>query len=77
MIYQSIKKCRISKKKDLVSVGNFRKMPLTGVFPKNKNHKVLNLPFERSLSIILRIKLVVFLDDFIASRNINLAAIYC
>ena len=46
MIYQSIKKCRISKKKDLVSVGNFRKMPLTGVFPKNKNHKVLNLPFE-------------------------------
>ena len=46
MHYQSIKKCRISKKKDLISVGNFRKMPLTGVFPKNKNQKVLSLPFE-------------------------------
>ena len=40
MIYESITKCRISKKKDLVSVGKFDGMSLTGIFPKNQNEKV-------------------------------------
>ena len=46
MIYQTIKKCRISKKKDLVSVGKFNKMSLTGTFPNSRNHKIHRLPFE-------------------------------
>ena len=46
MIYESITKCRVSKKKDLVSVGKFDGMSLTGTFPKNLNQKIPNLPFE-------------------------------
>jgi len=46
MIYQTIQKCRISKKRDLVSVGKFNGMSLTGIFPKNPNQKIPNLPFE-------------------------------
>ena len=46
MNYQTIQKCRISKKRDLVSVGKFRKMSLTGTFPKNRNQKIPYLPFE-------------------------------
>ena len=46
MNYQTIQKCRISKKRDLVSVGKFRKMSLTGIFPKNQNQKIPYLPFE-------------------------------
>ena len=46
MIYQTIQKCRISKKRDLVSVGKFNEMSLTGTFPKSRNHKIHRLPFE-------------------------------
>ena len=46
MIYESITKCRVSKKKDLVSVGKFDGMSLTGTFPKNKSQKIPYLPFE-------------------------------
>ena len=46
MIYQTIQKCRISKKRDLVSVGKFQKMYLTGTFPKKKTEKIPLLPFE-------------------------------
>ncbi len=46
MIYESITKCRISKKKDLVSVGKFDGMSLTGTFPKNQSQKIPHLPFE-------------------------------
>ena len=46
MIYQTIQKCRISKKKDLVSVGKFGGMALTGTFPKSRNQKIPYLPFE-------------------------------
>ena len=46
MNYQAITKCRISKKKDLISVGNFSRMALTGTFPKKINQKVQILPFE-------------------------------
>ena len=46
MIYQTIKKCRISKRRDLVSVGKFNEMSLTGTFPKSRNHKIHRLPFE-------------------------------
>ena len=46
MIYESITKCRVSKKKDLVSVGKFDGMSLTGPFPKNKSQKIPYLPFE-------------------------------
>ena len=46
MIYEAIQKCRISKKKDLVSVGKFNGMSLTGTFPKNRNQKIPYLPFE-------------------------------
>ncbi len=46
MNYQQIKKCRISKKKDLISVGNFDRMPLTGTFPKKITQKIPILPFE-------------------------------
>lgn len=45
-MYQTIQKCRISKKRDLVSVGNFGNMYLTGTFPKSKNQKIPSLPFE-------------------------------
>ena len=46
MIYEKIKRCRISKKIDLVSVGKFKKMTLTGTFPANKIQKIPHLPFE-------------------------------
>ncbi len=46
MNYQEIKKCRVSKKEDLISVGKFRKMSLTGIFPKKVNQKIPYLPFE-------------------------------
>jgi len=46
MIYNSIQQCRISKKKDLVSVGKFKGMSLTGTFPKHINQKIPYLPFE-------------------------------
>ena len=46
MIYESITKCRVSKKKDLVSVGKFDGMSLTGTFPKSKSQKIPYLPFE-------------------------------
>ena len=46
MIYQTIQKCRISKKKDLVSVGKFGGMALTGTFPKSQDQKIPHLPFE-------------------------------
>jgi len=46
MIYQTIQKCRISKKKDLISVGKFNGMSLTGTFPKKINQKIPHLPFE-------------------------------
>lgn len=46
MKYEVIKKCRISKKKDFITVAKFKKMYLTGIFPKNKNQKILALPFE-------------------------------
>ena len=46
MIYQTIQKCRISKKRDLVSVGKFSDMSLTGIFPKNQDQKVPRVPFE-------------------------------
>ena len=46
MIYQTIQKCRISKKSDLVSVGKFGDMSLTGIFPKNQNQKIPRAPFE-------------------------------
>ena len=46
MIYQTIKKCRVSKKRDLISVGKFNGMTLTGVFPKKRNQKIPHLPFE-------------------------------
>ena len=43
MIYESITKCRVSKKKDLVSVGKFDGMSLTGTFPKNKSQKIADI----------------------------------
>tara|TARA_Y100000590_G_scaffold464273_1_gene633322 strand:+ start:158 stop:1378 length:1221 start_codon:yes stop_codon:yes gene_type:complete len=43
---QAIQKCRISKKKDLVSVGKFKGLSLTGIFPKKQNQKIPYLPFE-------------------------------
>ena len=46
MIYETITKCRGSKKKDLVSVGKFDGMSLTGTFPKNQSQKIPHLPFE-------------------------------
>ena len=46
MIYETITKCRVSKKKDLISVGKFGGMSLTGTFPKNKSQKIPYLPFE-------------------------------
>ena len=46
MEYQLIKRCRVSKKNDLVTVGKFPKMYLTGIFPKNKNKKIPEVPFE-------------------------------
>ena len=46
MIYQTIQKCRISKKRDLVSVGKFNGMSLTGIFPKKQNQKIPRVPFE-------------------------------
>ena len=46
MICETIKKCRISKKRDLVSVGKFKKLSLTGTFPNNKIQKIPHLPFE-------------------------------
>ena len=46
MIYESITKCRVSKKRDLVSVGKFGGMALTGTFPKSRDQKVPHLPFE-------------------------------
>ena len=46
MIYETIQKCRISKEKDLVTVGKFNGMSLTGIFPKRQNQKVLHLPFD-------------------------------
>ena len=46
MNYETITKCRVSKKKDLVSVGKFKGMSLTGTFPKNKYQKIPYLPFE-------------------------------
>ena len=48
MIYQTIQKCRISKKRDLVSVGKFEDMSLTGIFPRNQkqNQKIPRVPFE-------------------------------
>ena len=46
MNYQLIKRCRVSKKNDLVTVGKFPKMFLTGIFPKNKNKKIPTVPFE-------------------------------
>ena len=46
MLYQTIHKCRVSKKRDLVSVGKFNKMSLTGTFLKRRDQKIPNLPFE-------------------------------
>ena len=46
MLYQTIYKCRVSKKKDLVSVGKFKGMSLTGTFTKNPKEKIPYLPFE-------------------------------
>ena len=46
MNYHEIKKCRVSKKKDLISVGKFKGMSLTGIFPKKINQKIPYLPFE-------------------------------
>ena len=46
MKYETIKKCRISKKQDLVSVGKFSGMSLTGTFPKSLKQKIPYLPFE-------------------------------
>ena len=44
-IFKSINKCRVSKKKDLVSVFKFPNFYLTGIFP-NKKQKILKTPFE-------------------------------
>ena len=46
MIYEKIKRCRISKQSDLITVGKFQDMSLTGTFPKNQNQKIPHLPFE-------------------------------
>jgi SAM-dependent methyltransferase len=46
MNYQKIVKCRVSKKKDLVLVGKFKGMSLTGIFPKKINQKIPYFPFE-------------------------------
>ena len=46
MKYETIKRCRISKKQDLVSVGKFSGMSLTGTFPKSLKQKIPYLPFE-------------------------------
>jgi SAM-dependent methyltransferase len=46
MNYQKIVKCRVSKKKDLILVGKFKGMSLTGIFPKTINQKIPYLPFE-------------------------------
>ena len=44
-IFKSINACRVSKKKDLVSVFNFPNFFLTGIFP-TKNQKIKKTPFE-------------------------------
>tara|TARA_B100000886_G_C20400286_1_gene482241 strand:- start:468 stop:1682 length:1215 start_codon:yes stop_codon:yes gene_type:complete len=44
-IYKSINACRVSKKKDLVSVFNFPNFYLTGIFP-SKYQKIKKTPFE-------------------------------
>jgi len=46
MICKPIQECRISKKKDLVTVGKFKGMSLTGTFPKSKKEKIPYLPFQ-------------------------------
>ena len=46
MICKTIQKCRISKRKDLITVGKFKGMSLTGIFPKNKKQKIPYLPFQ-------------------------------
>jgi len=46
MKYETIKRCRISKRQDLVSVGKFSGMSLTGTFPKSLKQKIPYLPFE-------------------------------
>ena len=44
-IYRSISTCRVSKKKDLVSVFKFPNYYLTGIFP-SRNQKIIKTPFE-------------------------------
>ena len=44
-IFKSINKCRVSKKKDFISVFKFPNFYLTGIFP-NKKQKILKTPFE-------------------------------
>ena len=45
-IYQKISSCRISKDKNLISVCNFGKIRLTGVFPKNDKQIIEKTPLE-------------------------------
>ena len=46
MIYKEINKCRISKKKDLVTIFKVNNFGLTGTFPKNKNVKLPKTPLH-------------------------------
>jgi len=58
-MYQAIQKCRISQKKDLVSVGKLSGMSLTGTFLKERNQKIPYLPFEivySKSSMLLQLK---------------------
>lgn len=45
-LYSKIKKCRVSDDQNLIEIANFKKIGLTGYFPKKKHEKIIKTPLS-------------------------------